>query len=145
MEKILLIGNLGAIEIILIILILVIIPFILYLVTLQNTLKLVSFENRKMEPGLVWLTLIPIFGFIWQFFMVKNIADSLRLEFEMREIPTDEEKPGYGIGIAYSVLFCCNIIPTIGGFTSLAGLICLGIYWNKINGYKRMLEESNFR
>ncbi len=146
MEKILLIGNLDSAElsIYVLILVVVLVLFILYLATLQNTIKLINPENRQLEPGQVWLIFIPIFGLIWQFMMVTKIAESLKLEFEMREIPIDEEKPGYGIGIAYCVLFCCNIIPTIGGFTSIAGFICLGIYWNKINGYKRMLEENSF-
>ena len=39
---------------------------VLFLLTQQNTLKAVRRENRLMQPGMVWLQLIPLFGQIWQ-------------------------------------------------------------------------------
>jgi hypothetical protein len=117
-------------------------PLILYLLTLQKTLNLVRPENRHMEPGLVWLALIPIFSIIWNFFIVSKVAESLRLEFKQRNIQTQEEKPGYTIGLAYCILVCCTIIPVLGLLTSIAGLVCWIIYWVKISGYKAELEAS---
>ena len=35
---------------------------VLFLLTQQNTLKAVKPENRLMQPGLVWLQLIPLLG-----------------------------------------------------------------------------------
>jgi hypothetical protein len=117
-------------------------PLILYLLTLQKTLNLVRPENRHMEPGLVWLALIPIFSIIWNFFIVTKVAESLRLEFKQRNIPTGAEKPGYTIGLAYCILVCCTIIPVLGLLTSIAGLVCWIIYWVKISGYKAELEAT---
>lgn len=55
MEKILLIGNLDSTElsIYVLILVVVLVLFILYLATLQNTIKLINPENRQLEPGQV--------------------------------------------------------------------------------------------
>jgi len=56
--------NLGFQEILLILIVLcgMIIPKIFYLLTLQNALKTISPQNRKMEPGKVWLLFIPLFS-----------------------------------------------------------------------------------
>lgn len=117
-------------------------PLIFYLLTLQNTLKEVSIENRKMPPEQVWLCLIPLFGTIWQFIIVNRMADSLKSEFIKRNINATEERPGFSIGIAYCVLNCCTVIPFLGVLSGLAGLICWIIYWTKISGYKLKLQQN---
>lgn len=136
-------GNFGLTEIILIIFIFVgigFIPMIFYLLTLQNTLYEVKNENRRMQPGQVWLSLIPLFGLIWQFIIVTNLADSLKLEFRQRNIIVDEDRPGYGIGLAFCILGCCSIIPFLGILASIAALICWIIYWVRISDYKSKLK-----
>ena len=56
------------------------IPAIFFLLTLQNTLKAISEENRKMPPANVWLMFIPLFNIVWQFIMVDRIAHSLLVQ-----------------------------------------------------------------
>lgn len=106
---------------------------------MQNTLKEISPENRQMQPGEVWLTIIPLFGMVWQFFVVDRMSKSLKAEFLKRNIQIAEEKPGYSIGIAFCVLQCCGIIPILGGFAGIGGLVCWIIYWIKIADYKTLL------
>lgn len=118
------------------------IPLIFYLLTLQNTLSEVSQENRRMQPGQVWLTLIPVFGVIWQFIIVNNLADSLKAEFSKRNIINNENRPGISIGLTYCILICCSIIPFLGMLTGLAGAICWIIYWSKISGFKAKLQQT---
>ena len=48
-------------------------PQIFFLITLQNTIKEVSIENRTIKPSQVWLSFIPLFGIFWQFF-IDSIA-----------------------------------------------------------------------
>jgi hypothetical protein len=138
-------GKIGPLEITLIIFVfgfISFLPMIFYLLTLQNTLYEVRNENRKMQPGQVWLSLIPLFGIIWQFIIVNNVADSLKLEFQERNINVDENRPGYGIGLAFCILSCCSIIPFLGILAALAALICWIIYWVKISNYKTTLKYS---
>lgn len=126
---------------------------VFYFLTLQNCLKNVSPENRKMPPANVWLLFIPLFGTVYQFIVVGKIADSLAAEFQKRGINDPEPRPGYNIGLAYCICFVAGVVPLIGGLASLAGLVCWIIYWVKINNYKNQLGplpddsvlDSNFR
>ncbi|HVN57565.1 MAG TPA: hypothetical protein VMT63_04655 [Bacteroidales bacterium] len=116
-------------------------PLIFYILTLQGTLQEVKPENRRMDPGLVWLTIIPLFGIIWQFIVVGNIADSLKAEFAQRNINAGEDRPGYSIGLTFCILICCSIIPFLGILTAVAGFVCWIIYWVKIADYRSMLRQ----
>ena len=49
-------------------------PQIFFLMTLQNTVKEVSVENRTIQPSQVWLTFIPLLGIFWQFFVIYKIS-----------------------------------------------------------------------
>ncbi|MEW6467592.1 MAG: hypothetical protein AB1458_01635 [Bacteroidota bacterium] len=111
-----------------------IIPGIFYCLTLQRTLEAVAPENRKMQPGQVWLLFIPLFHLVWHFFVVSYVADSLRAEFASRGITPDESRPGFGIGLAASILWVLGI-----GFVALILWI---IYWVKIAEYKNKLNAS---
>jgi hypothetical protein len=136
--------GLGGIEIIIVFFVLIafIVPFVFYLITLQNTFKLISTHNRKMEPGNVWLMFIPLFNLGWRFVIVLKMAESLKAEFAERNISVAEQYPGKGIGIAYCVCLCCSIVPFLGILASVGGLVCWIIYWVKISEYKALLENS---
>jgi len=86
------------------------IPFIFYLIELQNTLKEVKEENRKMKPGQVWLLFIPIFSVYWYFEVVSRIANSLKAEFEERNIQVGEARPGYATGMAICIIGAISFV-----------------------------------
>ena len=123
---------------------LILIPKIFYLITLQSTLKAISEENRKMPPNNVWLQLIPLFGIVWHFIIVKNMADSISAEASLKNIKIDEQKPAYNIGLAMCILDCFFIIPYLNFLTGVASLICFILYWIKINSYKVKIINSQF-
>jgi hypothetical protein len=116
------------------------IPFIFYLITLQNTLKAISPENRKMEPGMVWLLFIPLFCIIWNFIVVNRIADSIQAELHKKGINATE-RPAYNVGIAMCIIFCTTWIPLLGSVAAIGGLICWIIYWVKISEFKKTIES----
>lgn len=119
---------------------------IFYLLALQRALQAVSEENRKMAPGQVWLLLIPIFNFIWLFFVVIRIADSFRDEFARLNIPFREERPSYGIGLPYAILNVCSLLPFLGtflgAFISIAAFICWIMYWVKVVECRKLVEAN---
>jgi len=119
-----------------------IIAQVFYLLTLQNLLKAVKEQNRKMDPSQVWLIFIPLFGLVWQFIVVNRIADSLKPEFAERGIASSEDRPGLTLGVVYCALLCASVLPGIGGLAALAGLISWIIYWVKMNEYKKLLGRE---
>jgi hypothetical protein len=58
---------------------------IFFLLTLSRCLSRIQPRYRDMEPGLVWLNLIPCVATIWIFFTVIKIANSLRKEYYYRD------------------------------------------------------------
>ena len=115
------------------------IPAIFFLLTLQNTLKAISEENRKMPPANVWLMFIPLFNIVWQFIMVDRIAQSIGAECARLNIPVKEDKPTYGIGLAWNICNFLTIIPFIGGLASLVTFI---IYWVKVSEFKNLIKAN---
>jgi hypothetical protein len=101
------------------------VPTIFYLLTLQKALNRCSPECRAMNPGLVWLMLVPLFNLVWQFLVVLNVAKSLAAEFQKRGIAEDPN-PGqtFGLIMCVSSLLCGPIY-----------LIFWILYWVKIAGY----------
>ena len=120
-------------------LVLFLIPGIFFLLTLQNTLKAISDENRRMPPANVWLLFIPLFNIVWQFIVVDKIAQSIAAECARLNLPVKEDKPTYGIGLAWNICNCISIIPIVGG---LAALITFIIYWVKVAEYKKLIKSS---
>jgi hypothetical protein len=143
---------------------------ILFLLTQQNTLKAIQRDNRLMNPGLVWLELIPVFGQCWQFLVAARIAGSIRKELEFRQEDTilglsedsaiglEGRRPTYVIGITYCTLnvigIFLNLFMTIGpgsrlllvpGLINLAGVICWIIYWVRLASAKRELLRASPR
>lgn len=116
---------------------------IFYLLTLQNTLKAISPQNRKMEPGMVWLLLIPLFNMVWQFIVVNRLSASIESEYTSRGLPC-KSRPTYNIGLAFAVLNCVNVVSYWSTpLRNLVGLaiICWIIYWVQVNDYKKELQR----
>ena len=118
------------------------IPFIFYLLTLQKALTRCSPENRAMNPGMVWLMFIPLFGLVWQFLIVINVAKSLGAEFQKRGL-AEEPQPGKTLGMVMCILWCCGIIPFLGILCSLGALVCWIMYWIKIAGFSAKLAQPS--
>lgn len=128
------------------------IPFIFFLVAQQNVIKTVNPGNRVIKPGQVWLQLIPIYGLIWQFSVVRGIADSLRNELESRNREsklgiwdggiTDEVNihPTFTTGQWYCIMNCITCIPFVGFLTGFFALALWIAYWVQLIKYKKIIS-----
>lgn len=129
---------------------------ILYYITLQRTLGLCRPRNRTMEPGMVWLNLIPCFSLYWVFRTVNALADSLKNEYQDRGMD-DGSDYGRSLGIAMAVVqifgsVIANLVPTdrlpmalVSFSISMSPLILLIAYWVRIAGYARRLRIDDAR
>ena len=130
---------------------------IFYLLTLQKALSRVSPQNRLMEPAMVWLSLVPCFNLIWQFFVAQRVPDSLRNEFRSRG-RDDGSDYGKSIGLTVAVL---NVLSTFANFAGrgfgqeastvlgcvfgLMGifeLVLFIMFWVKIANYSNQLAMA---
>lgn len=139
----------GLVQIMLVLVMLI--PAILFLVTQYRTLRLVRPENRRMPPGQVWLQLIPLFGLVWQYYVIRKISDSIRVELSSPvgdSILSDEaldleERPTYQVGIGYATAMVLTVLP-IMFFKSICVLVALVlwiVYWVQLSKYKKKLSE----
>ena len=116
------------------------IPMIFFLLHLHKLLTKCSPENREMEPGLVWLNLIPLFGWGWIFYTIFQVRDALKAEFAQRGLKPEDPQFSHPIGLAYCITSVCGIIPFIGFFSSIACIVLFIIYWVKTHGYSKQLD-----
>lgn len=132
-------------------LLLFLIPAIFYLITLQNTLKVIAPENRMMPPGNVWLLLIPLFNVVYHFIVTARIADSIKNECIRLNIPLQEERPTYNLGITMMIIYIGStilnyIFSIVGSIGSIACMVCWILYWAKVNSYRKLIiaNRDNF-
>lgn len=98
-----------------------------------------------MSPGKVCLLVVPLFNLFWHFFVVNGIAKSLANEFPIRNIQIPDPAPGKTLGLVMCVLSVVSIIPVIGVFMGIAGLLCWIIYWIQVGRYSRRLRNLPMR
>ncbi|MEO6229201.1 MAG: hypothetical protein ABJB11_06930 [Ferruginibacter sp.] len=115
------------------------IPTIFYLLTLHRTLMVISEGNRRMEPAQVWLSLIPVFNFVWMFIVVNRLAESIAAECTLLNIPLAETNPTQGIGNTKNILRLCTMIPLVGILAGFGYLVCWILHWVKVHEYKNMI------
>lgn len=123
---------------------LLLVPAIFYLLTLQKALSRCAATARTMEPGMVWLLLIPLFNLVWQFFVVFSIAKSLANEFARRGMAVSEQTPAQPIGLAMCICACVSIIPLLGMIAAVTSLVLWIMYWVKVAEYSRLLDAPRF-
>ena len=117
---------------------------IFFLLNLSKCLQEVRPRNRDMEPGQVWLSLIPLFSIIWMFIVVTRVSSSLKHEYRDRRWNSRGEDFGQSIGIAYCACTVVSCIPYLGAIVGIGGLVCFIMYWVKISSYRNELaSESN--
>jgi hypothetical protein len=117
--------GIGVFGIVVVVMAILLVPTIFYLLTLQKALNRCSPECRAMNPGMVWLMLIPFFNLVWQFFVVLNMAKSLAAEFQKRGMAVDPN-PGQTLGLVMCItsLICGPVY-----------LVFWILYWVKIAEY----------
>jgi hypothetical protein len=130
--------------------------YIAYLMTLSKALSRVSQHNRLMEPGLVWLLLVPCVNIIWQFFVAIRLPDSLRNEFRERG-RDDGSDYGKSIALTNAILGLVgggisNVMNNAKGMEKvglgislvlgLVNLVLFIVFWVKIANYSNQLATD---
>lgn len=134
---------------------LLMLAFILFvisiLLTQQGILNNIQPENRLMEPGKIWLQIIPLYGMIFQFKVVARIADSIRNELTvpsegewlLAEQISSGDRPTYRWGLTCAVLSCCTVIrfPIVEDLIALALIVCEIFYWVELRKFRQQIRQ----
>jgi hypothetical protein len=95
-------------------------------------------QYREMEPGMVYLILIPCLNFVWVFFVTLRLSQSFQKYFAAHG-RVDVGDCGYQLGLWYSICTVASLIPCVGSVTGLAGLVLLILYLVKVMGLKSQI------
>lgn len=114
---------------------------VLYLLTLQNTLKEVDPSRRQVPAANVWLMFIPLFNIVYAFILYPKISDSVKSEYAHRGLSPDGDF-ARTIGITMAALSIAGILPYIGVLIGIANLVLFIIFWSKMASYKNRLAST---
>lgn len=119
-----------------------------FLATLARALTRVDPPNRRMDPGLVWLNLIPVFNLIWLVVTVERVGESIRNEMAARGRLKKSDPYGKTAGITGLVLLWFGIFlnlvgPPAGLLLWFFALVYLLVYWAQVSMYSRKLRDQD--
>jgi hypothetical protein len=106
---------------------------ILYCLSAARCLKQIAPRNRLLEPGQVWLSLIPCVGFVFHIINDFKLVDSVKNEFEDRRWAADGD-----YGKLWVILYLVGALA----FGPLA-LVAFVMMWVKVAGYARQFQEDH--
>jgi hypothetical protein len=108
--------------------------------------------SRATDPGTVWLTFIPLFGFVWQFIAVSRAGETLAREYDRRGWTREENRPGLETGTIAATLVCLvfllriffwiDIHPGLFFLCSIAIGFCMYRHLDRLNAYRERLDKE---
>ncbi|MBO0356056.1 hypothetical protein J0656_18705 [Muricauda ruestringensis] len=111
-----------------------------YCRSLQNVLRKVKPENRTRKPNSVWFMYLIPFNFIEDFFIVIDVAHSLKNEMQTNKNLIRFGDFGLTLGIGWSVAQLFSFIPNITGqISGVIGLVLWIIHWVVIHRISKEL------
>ncbi len=96
---------------------------------------------RKLEPGLVWLLLIPCFNLVWNFFVIPKLSDSFKAYFDSIG-DTSVGNCGRDLGFGYCIVTAASAIPFVGCLTGIVSLVLLILFLIKANELKNRIPRT---
>ena len=113
---------------------------VLILYLLYDAQRAIPPEHRRIEPGQVWLLLIPLFNLVWNFFVFLRIPESYQSYFYSRG-RYDVGDGGKSLGMWFSICTACSVIPCLGIIPAFIGLVLLIVFLVKITGLKGQVAQ----
>lgn len=92
-------------------------------------------EHRKMEPGQVWLLMIPCFSIVWNFFVFQRVPESFQSYFQSVG-RSDRGDCGKSLGLWYAITVVVAMVPLLNYLAAPASLILLILNLVKLNELK---------
>ena len=110
-------------------------------IMISVALKAVPSEYRVIEPGQIWLLLIPCFSMIWNFWVFQRVPQSFQNYFASRG-RTDFGDCGGQIGIWYAITVVVGVIPFVACIAGPASFVLLIVFLVKIMSLKQQIRSD---
>lgn len=81
-----------------------------FLLSLQSTIKTAAPENRMMQPGLVWIQLLPLVGLVYSFVVARKVSETIVAEYRSKGHYLASNKPTYSVGVVFALF---SVIVTL--------------------------------
>jgi F0F1-type ATP synthase membrane subunit c/vacuolar-type H+-ATPase subunit K len=140
-------------------------------INMMSAMNAISQQNRRMDGGLVWLNIIPIFNFVWPFIFNNALSTSFKSEFQEKNISKNVNLvsgiiypiasilivlfPYIVAGILYSSNDYYYYTPSYYSISGevgviylciiIVGLVMQIIFWTNVNELKRALVSNDLR
>ncbi len=109
---------------------------------LYRAASVIPEQQREASPGQAFLLLIPLFNIYWLFVYPKQLSTSFQRVLSAGGQPTDD--CGEKTGQWWAICSIASIIPCVGLFTALAGLVLMIMYLVKVSECRtRVLAMGN--
>ncbi|MES2933079.1 MAG: hypothetical protein V4805_06280 [Pseudomonadota bacterium] len=116
---------------------------LLYALDLIRSLKLVSTASRKAKPSSVWLMFLLPYNFIEDFFIVCNVAKSLKAEAAVNPVLANFKSFGMISGVGWCSAQVVSLLPNqIGSVASLVAIVFWIWHWVFIRRANSILLKS---
>lgn len=123
---------------------------VLWIRSMYRALESCHAVSRSAEPGSVWLTFIPVFGFFWMFISNTKVSESLAREYHRRGWHSDEDRPGLELGIVAGVTICIVVLiraifqihPGLSFIGTFAMCFCMYRHMDRLNSFRERLEKE---
>lgn len=103
--------------------------------------KRIPQQFRKMEPGMVWLLMIPCVPIVWNFFVFPRLAESYKAYFDSVG-NTEVGDCGAQISLFFAVAVVCAHVPCLNYFAGPVALVLLIITLVKAHDLKNKIPET---
>jgi hypothetical protein len=125
--------------------------YILFLSTVVRVLTRVEPVNRRMDPGQVWLNLLPLFNLLWLVVTVERVGESIRNEMTARGRHRRTDGYGKTAGLTWMSLLMIgplmamawHDLKPVAGMAWLIAFVYWVVYWAQLAAYASRLRDEN--
>lgn len=101
--------------------------------------KAIPAKHRAMEPGMVWLLMIPCFNIIWNFWVYQGLSKSYKAYFDSEGDNTVGDCYAQ-MALIYCIVNCFRVIPYLGILAWLGAVVLLIVYLVKVYDLKAKIK-----
>jgi hypothetical protein len=93
-------------------------------------LKRIPIAQRKLNPGMAFLLMIPLFSVIWAFFVHPKVAESIR-DYYQSQGDDRHGDCGATLAVWHCILAVGAMVPLVGLFMAIGSSVLISLFYVK--------------